>query len=40
MKKSYAVTIGDEVRAYPAGTAFRDIAQDFQDRYPSDILLV
>ena len=40
MKKSYAVTIGDEVRAYPAGTAFRDIARDFQDRYPSDILLV
>ena len=39
-KKTVQVTVDGSVYTYPSGTAYRDIAADFQDRYPNDILLV
>lgn len=39
-KKMIKVTVGGEERTYPAGTPYRAVAADFQDRYPYDILLV
>ena len=37
---NYAVTIGGKRYEYPARTTYAQIAQDVQDRYPYDILLV
>ena len=34
------VTVNGETRAYPHGTAYQTIADDFQAQYPCDILLV
>lgn len=34
------VSIGEEVREYPSGTTFLQIAQEYQHRYEYDILLV
>ena len=34
------VRIGNEVREYIAGTLYKQIAADFQDRYQHDIVLV
>ena len=34
------VTVDGEERSYPYGTPYRAVAADFQDRFPSDILLV
>ncbi len=34
------VTVGDETRQYPVGISYREIAQDFQDQYADDIVLV
>ncbi len=39
-KNMIQVTVNGAVRAYPSGTPYRRIAADFQDQYPSDILLV
>ena len=40
MEQTFWVTVDQERRSYPAGTTFQHIARDFQDRCPSDILLV
>ena len=34
------VTVDGETRSYPAGTPYRQIAADVQDRYENEILLV
>ena len=39
-KRLLNVTVDGAQYAYPHGTPYRAIAADFQDRYPSDILLV
>lgn len=39
-KKMLNVTVDGAQYAYPAGTPYRAIAADFQDRFPCDILLV
>ena len=40
MEQTFFVTVDNERRSYPAGTTFQRIAEDFQDHYASDILLV
>ena len=40
MEQRYFVTVEGQRASYPAGTTYRDIARQFQDRYDSDILLV
>lgn len=40
MAEEYEVRIGTEVKKYQDGTTFRKIAEDFQDRYDNDIVLV
>lgn len=40
MERMHSVTVGNERRPYPAGTPFRNIAEDFQPQYASDILLM
>ena len=35
-----SVTIDNEIREYPEGTAWLEIAQDYQHLYEDDILLV
>ena len=40
MGQTFLVSVNNEQRAYPAGTAFLQIAKDFQAQYSSDILLV
>ncbi len=40
MREEYSVTIGDEVKKYPEGSTFQDVADDFQDEYEHDIVLV
>ncbi len=39
-KRMVKVTVEGEERAYPYGTSCRAVAADFQQRFPSDILLV
>ena len=39
-KKMFTVTVDGKSCPYAAGTTYRAIAADFQDRYPNDILLV
>ncbi|MBQ6205951.1 MAG: nucleoside kinase [Oscillospiraceae bacterium] len=39
-KATYAVTINGQRYEYPANTTYAQIAQDVQDQYPYDILLV
>ena len=39
-KQLYRVQIEDEIRQYEEGTTYRQIAEEFQDRYPYDIVLV
>lgn len=39
-KKTCCVKIGDEVKEYMTGTTYQKIAEDFQDRYENDIVLV
>lgn len=40
MFEEYEIKIGDEVRKYKDGVTFGDIAKDYQDKYPYDIVLV
>ena len=35
-----SLTIEGEVRQYPAGTSFLAISQEYQEKYPDDIVLV
>ena len=37
---TYNVQIGDEIRRYPEGTSYQEIAKEYQDGYPDDIVLV
>lgn len=39
-EKIYSVQIGNEVREYEKGTTYQKIAQDFQESYENDIVLV
>ena len=39
-KNMIKITVDGESCAYPYGTPYRDIAADFQPKYPWDILLV
>ena len=39
-EKFYEVHVEDEIRQYAEGTTYRQIAEEFQDRYPYDIVLV
>jgi uridine kinase len=39
-KKVYQVQIEGEIRCYEEGTTYRQIAEEYQDRYPYDIVLV
>ena len=34
------VRIGSEIKTYPQGTAYAEIAEEHQKRYENDILLV
>ena len=39
-KDMVSLTIEGEVRQYPAGTSFLAISQEYQEKYPDDIVLV
>ena len=39
-EKTITLTILGEKKEYPAGTSFLRIAQDYQETYPDDIVLV
>ncbi|MEG1505028.1 MAG: nucleoside kinase [Lachnospiraceae bacterium] len=38
--KMYNVQIGNVIKQYPEGTSFQTIAEEMQEQYPSDIVLV
>lgn len=39
-KEMYNVQIGDEIRQYESGTTYRQIAEEWQEQYENDIVLV
>lgn len=39
-KKEFTVKVGNESRTYPAGTRYEEIAEDFQEQYKHQIVLV
>lgn len=39
-KEMYNVQIGDEIRQYKSGTTYRQIAEEWQEQYENDIVLV
>lgn len=39
-KEMYNVQIGDEIRKYESGTTYRQIAEEWQEQYENDIVLV
>ena len=39
-KNTVSVKIGEEVRTYPAGSTYAEVAADYQDQYEDDILLL
>lgn len=39
-KEMYRVQVGEELRGYEAGTPYRKIAEDYQEQYENDIVLV
>ena len=39
-KEMYNVQIGDEIRQYESGTTYRQIAEEWQEKYENDIVLV
>lgn len=39
-KEMYNVQIGDEIRRYKSGTTYRQIAEEWQEQYENDIVLV
>lgn len=40
IEKTIQVSVGDQVREYPVGTSYSEVANDFQSQYDNDILLV
>ncbi|MEG1803493.1 MAG: nucleoside kinase, partial [Lachnospiraceae bacterium] len=40
MEQMYKITIGDQIREYPAGTPFSVLAKEYQKDYNDDIVLV
>lgn len=40
MREEYEVKIGTEVKQYKSGTTFKDVAEEFQNQYDNDIVLV
>lgn len=39
-RKTYHVQIGEDIREYPEGTTYLEIAEEYQKDYPEDIVLV
>lgn len=39
-RKTYHVQIGEDIREYPEGTTYLEIAKEYQKDYPEDIVLV